>query len=316
MSLEVLFQNSNGETYDISELVTIVSFDDNINKSGVVNFGVIDTGVIPMEGNTIRIKYDGLTYFLGYVFKVGMTNEAERKITAYDQLRHLKTNETYVFPNMTASEVVKKICSDFGRDVGEIQDTGYRLGSQIFDNKDLLDIIADCLNITLVNTRQLFFIKDNNGVVELKNITTTVSDLCIDPEHLLFDFNYERSIDGNTFNVIKLVRDNKSTGEREVYIAKDSSNIQKWGLLQLYEKVDDNMNPEQVKQKADGMLKIKNRVEQKLSVEVIGEKSIRAGNVLYIDIPNIGVKKFLLCISAKHTFDNTGHTVKAEFKMV
>lgn len=316
MSLEVLLQKSDEEAYDITEVVTAVSFDDNINKSGVVNFGVVKTDVIPMEGDAIRIKYDGITYFSGFVFKVGKTHEAEVKITAYDQLRYLKTNETYVFSNMTASEVVRRICSDYERTVGDIQDTGYRLGSQVFDNKDLLDIIADCISFTLTNTKQLFFIKDNNGLIELKNIATTITDLCIDPESLLYGYNYERSIDNDTFNQIKLVRDNKTTGQREVYITKDSSTIQKWGLLQFYEKVDDDMNSEQIKQKADGMLKLKNRVEQKLSVDVIGEKSIRSGNVIYVDIPDTGIKKFLLCISAKHTFENAGHTVKAEFKVV
>lgn len=316
MGLEVLLQNSDGEAYDISELITPVSFDDNINKSGVVNFGIINTGITPLEGNIIRIKYDDVTYFLGFVFKVGLTEDAEIKITAYDQLRYLKTNETYVFNNLTASEVLNRICDDYQRKTGEIQDTIYKMGSQIFDNKDLLDIIGDCINSTLTNTKQLFFIKDNNGLIDLKNINTTVTDLCIDPEYLLYGFNYERSIDNDTYNQIKLVRDNKDSGEREIYMTKDSSNIDKWGLLQLYEKVDDDMNPEQIKQKADALLSLKNRVEQKLSIDVIGEKNIRAGNVIYVDIPDTGIKKFLLCISAKHTFENTGHTVKAEFKMV
>lgn len=316
MSLEVILQKSENEIYDISELVTSVSFSDNINKSGVVDFRVLNTGVVPLEGNIIRIKYDDITYFVGTVFKAGLTHEAELKITAYDQLRYLKTNETYVFDNLTASEVVKRICGDFKRKIGEIQDTKYKLGSQIFDNKDLLDIIWDCINMTLTNTKQLFFIKDNNGLIDLKNISTTVTDLCIDPEYLLYGFNYERSIDNDTYNQIKLVRDNKKTGEREIYVSKDSSNINKWGLLQFYEKVDDDMNPQQIKQKVDSLLSIKNRVEQKLSIDVIGEKNIRAGNVIYIDIPDTGIKKYLLCIAAKHTFENTGHTVKAEFKVV
>lgn len=103
-----------------------------------------------------------------------------------------------------------------------------------------------------------------------------VSGLCLEPGSILTGYQYSRSIDGDTFNQIKLVRDNKDAGKQEVYIAKDSETIRQWGLLQYYEKVDDGMNAEQIKEKADALLQLKNRVRQTLSLERTG-RSVAAG---------------------------------------
>lgn len=186
-----------------------------------------------------------------------------------------------------------------------------------FDDKAGLDIISDCINLTLRNTKQYFYIKDDFGQAVLRNVNSSISDLLISPDCTLFNYNYERGIDDETYNQIKLVRDNKDTGKRDVYISKDSGTIGKWGLLQYYEKLDDSVNSEQAKAKADALLSLKNRVQQKLTgVEVLGEKSVRAGNMIYVDIPRTGIKKFLLCTQAVHTFTSASHTVKADFKLV
>lgn len=318
MSITLLIQNHNGDIYDISEfLASSVSFDDNINKSSILNFSIINNpDLVIEEGNKIVFGFDLDNYFEGYIFKVGFTQSDEIKITAYDQLRYFKTNETYVFCGIAASSAVTQICNDFKIKIGEIQNTIFKLPELIFDNKCILDIISDCLVATMTKTNEMYFLKDNCGLVELKNIATTVSDIIIDPEWLLYGYSYDRSIDDNTYNQIKLIRDNKDTGERELYVAKDSSTIKKWGLLQLAEKVDDNLNAQQIKAMADAYLKLKNKVQQRLTVEITGDKRIRAGNVICIYIPKHGINDFLLCTYASHSFDSTGHTIKADFKIV
>lgn len=312
--LQVILQTQNG-SIDITEVVTPVSLEENMNKSGVATFGVVGE-VVPEEGDRVQISHEGTALFAGRIFKVSFTQDHEIKVTAYDQLRHLKANETYVFENPTADEVLTQICSDYNLAMGEIQPTGHRLGSLIFDSKSLLDIVVECLNNTLLATKRLFFIKDNGGRIDLRDIQTTVTGLVIDPASLLYAYTYERDIDSDTYNQIKLFRDNSEKGTRELFIAKDSANIGKWGLLQYYEKLDDATNEAQAKEQADSLLLLKNRVQQTLSVDVLGDMSLRAGNVVYVDIPDVGVRKHLLCTQAKHTLDHTGHTIKADFKLV
>ena len=45
-------------------------------------------------------------------------------------------------------------------------------------------------------------------------------------------------------------------------------------------------------------------------------KRIRAGNVICVSIPKHSIQDFLLCTYASHTFESTGHTIKADFKIV
>ncbi|MFL8589819.1 cell wall hydrolase, partial [Clostridioides difficile] len=65
------------------------------------------------------------------------------------------------------------------------------------------------------------------------------------------DFDYNSSIDSDTYTKIKLVRDNEESGKRDVYIAQDSTHMRSWGILQMFETVDKNMNEAEIKQKCD-----------------------------------------------------------------
>lgn len=315
MQFEVLLIKP-GVTYDISELVAPAEFVDNINISGSCTFEMLLEGVRPDEGNGVQITCNGVTYFAGYIFKLTFSHIRTAKVTAYDQLRYLKANDTFVFKNQTASQITATLCQAMGLHTGRIEDTGLPLGTMTFDDKAMLDMIADSISKTLVDSKKLYFLKDNAGAVELRNIQSCLSDLIIDPESLLYGYSYEREIDSDSYNQIKLVRDNKKTGKREIYMTKDSGNIKKWGTLQYYEKLDDEMTAAQAQEKADSLLFLKNRVGQKLSVEVLGEKTVRAGNMIRVDLPDEGISKYLLCTCARHSFSNSAHTVKADFKLV
>lgn len=317
--LEVTLMEPSGNMYDVSQVVSSVEFTDNINQAGICTFNFLQNDVVtPAEGDAVSIKYGGDPYFKGFVFKHSFSNYAPSKITAYDQLRYLKAKDTYSFKNKTASQAAMQVFSDFSLKTGIVEDTAYNLGNiSPFDDKVVLDMLSDCINLTLRNTQKYFYIKDEYGLVVLRNVQSTISDLLVSIGSNVDDFSYERGIDDETYNQIKLVRDNKDTGKREVYISKDSSTIKKWGLLQYYEKLDDSVNAAQAKAKSDAMLGLKNRVQQKLTgVEVQGDKSIRAGYMVYVDIPRAAVKKFLLCTKAIHTFTDAAHIVKADFKLV
>ncbi len=318
MSLSLITMQHNGNAYDIADFVSSgVTFGDNINKAGVITFTVKkDSSILMEEGSRVFLKYDDVPYFSGFVFKKSYKNGNGIEVTAYDQLRYLKTQDTYVFNGITAKHAIAIICNDFKLVTGEFQDTGYKLPSLIFDNKNILDIVSDLLTCTMTKTKQIFILKDNAGLIELRNIYNNISDIIIDPECNMFEYDYTRSIDDNTYNQIKLVQDNKTTGSRDLYIARDSSTIAKWGLLQMTEKVDDNLNAAQIKAMADAYLSLKNKVQKNLSLNVIGDKRIRSGNVICVNMPEINISELLLCTEAKHTFESTSHTVSVTFRMI
>lgn len=318
MNMQVLLYRSDTDIWDISELVGTIEFTDNINKAGICSFPVLKSPQVrPDVGNRVQVRGEGITWFSGTIVTADISHEKQIKVKAFDQLFYLKAEDTYVFQDKTAAEIFVQLCTDAGLALGTVENTKLLLGTKPFDGKKRLDIITDCLQLTTISTRELFYIKDEGGKAVLRNIRSTISDLLIAPDSLMTGYQYQRSIESESYNQIKLVRDNKQTGVRELYITKDSGNIKAWGgTLQYYEKLDDEMTAEQAKERADSLLYLKNRVKQTLAVDNLGEKSIRAGHMLYTRIPEADLGKFLLCTCARHTFTNAAHTVKIDLRLV
>ncbi len=317
MDAELIIQTPNARI-DASELVESVIFTDNINKCGSLDFALpIIDGLDVDVGAIVRLRVEREPYFLGYIFKTGDNGQRNScSYTAYDQLRYLTANDGYAFDNLTASQILRRICQDMGLSVGAIEDTGYPLGAVVEDNKAMLDMIAHALDTTLAYTKQMYYIKDIAGSIVMRNIASSIVPLRIAEGENLVDYTHERSIDTNTYNQIKLVRDTKSTGKREVFISRDSSTIRRWGLLQYFEVLDENTNDAQAAARADMLLQINNRPTRKFTAEVVGDKSIRAGHMINVNVPRSKLSGFLLCVSAKHTFKSNYHGVTAEFKLV
>src|SRR5690606_41605125 len=192
-------------------------------------------------GAVVRVKSGKQNVFYGYVFTIERSQDDDVQVTAYDQIRYLLSNDTYVFSNATATQIIRKIAQDFGLKVGSLADTGYRIPSLVEDNQKLLDIICKALYLTLIATRQIYVFYDNFGSLVLQNANNMRVDIAIGDESLAYGYSHKRSIDDDTYNRIKLVQNNKNTKRREVYIAQDSANIAKWGRLQYIDVVDDKM---------------------------------------------------------------------------
>lgn len=87
---------------------------------------------------------------------------------------------------------------------------------------------------------------DDFGKLTLKSLSSMY--VGVPGAYLMIDeetgqnFDYTSSIDENTYNKIKLTYDNKDTGKRDVYITQDSSNINKWGILQYFDTLQKGEN--------------------------------------------------------------------------
>ena len=287
-----------------------------IGQPGKLTFSVVNDDVLDFqEGNPVIFRVDGKDIFFGFVFTKSRDKEQIIKVTAYDQLRYLKNKDTYVYTNKKASDVVKMIAKDFNLNTGTIADTGYVIPSRIRENMTLFDIIYDALDLTLLNRRKLYVLYDDFGKLTLKDIETMkIPDLVLG-EFNSQNFSYTTDIDTDTYNKVKLYRDNEETGKREIYIAQDSSNINNWGVLQYFDKVDENTNP---KAKAEGILKLKNKKKRTLQLKnVLGDVRARAGTsamILMRDIGDISVKQYMLIEKAKHVFSNDEHWMTLDLR--
>ena len=321
MNIEFLIQdNQTGVIYDASELLIGATWSGRISgQPGKLAFDIVRDGTLKFyEGSPVRLTVNKHKLFFGWVFGKGRTDGNITSVTAYDQLRYFKNTDSYSFKTGTASERFTKICKDFELKHKIIHKSKHKLPVKLYDSKTLADIIQDSIDLTLIDIGQWFLVRDNFGTLEFLDIAKLKTNLILGDASLMTGFDYQTSIDDDTFNQIKFVQENKETAKREVYIVKDSSTIDRWGLLQHYEKVDEKLNPAQIKQRADQLIKLKNRVTRKLSLDGIGDFRVMPGNGIWVEtqMDDMMISRYMMVHACSHTIKNELHMMKVSLEVV
>lgn len=263
------------------------------------------------EGSAVRMKENGDEIFFGFVFKQQREKGPLITVTAWDQLRYLKNEDTIVYEAQTADQLIRRIAAGYSLNVGVLENTNYVIESRVEEDTSLFEMIQNALDLTLTNTGEMFVLYDDFGKLALKHLSSMAvgspgAYLMID-EETGENFEYISSIDDNTYNKVKLTYDNEETGLREVYIAQDSGNINKWGVLQYFDTLKKGENGQA---KADALLKLYNKKTRSLKLtNILGDNRVRAGSmvVVNLDLGDIKVKNFMLVESCKHIYKEDEH---------
>lgn len=321
-----LYDNQRDKAYDISEVISNLEITTHIDSDpGKATFDIIKCdGIQFWEGATVSIQIDGYKMFKGYVFaKKRDKNVDIISVTCYDQLRYLKNKDSYVFENMTSDEIFTKICNDFVLKHRVVNKSSHICAPRSNDATALYDMIKTALDDTLINTKQWYIIRDNYGVLEHINVYSLQAGIILGDKSGVTDFTYETSIDKDTYNQIKLYRDNDKSGKREIFIVNDTINegktIKTWGILQLYEKVDENLNLAQIEQKARNMLSLYNNTKRSLKLTSIGVPNVCAGSIFKCSIKDLGdlsLNSYMLVTKCTHKISNGVHTMELTTEVV
>ena len=311
--VELLIQNGS-TVYEPSVEDGITWTTERKGTPGKLQFSVVADGVLNFEeGNSVRLKVDGNEIFYGFVFDKSSSQDGMVSVTAYDQLRYLKNKDTYVYTNKSANEVVEMIAKDFNLNTGTLADTGFKIASRIEDNQTLFDIIQNALDITLLNKNKIYVLYDDFGKLTLQDIETMKLDLLID-EETAETYSYKSSIDSETYNKIKLTRENEETGKRDVYIAQHGENINKWGVLQYYDTLEENENGQA---KVESLLAMYNKKRKSLKInDAFGDARVRAGTsvIVQLDLGDVKLQNYMLVEKVVHTFNKDDHTMDLDLK--
>lgn len=321
-----IYDNRYGKLWDISKAISNLSITTYMEGNpGKCTFDLIKSGEVAFwEGATVSIEVDGVKMFRGFVFKKERDENVDIiSCTCYDQLRFLKNKDSYVFEGMTSHQIFKKICEDFVLKYKIVDESSYVCAPRSNDAKTLYDMIQRALDDTLINNNEWYFIRDNFGVLEHINVYSCMSGLLLGDRSGVTEFKYETSIDDESYNQIKLYRDNDETGKREIFIVNDTinggQNLKEWGILQLYEKVDENLNKAQIEERARGMLRLYNDVKRSLKLTSIGVPSIFAGCMFRCKIADLGdlsIDRYLLITECTHNISNGVHTMELETEVI
>ena len=281
MSQQLLIQNGN-TVYEPVVKDEITWTTERKGAAGKLEFKIIKDNIINFEeGNPVAFKVDNTNLFYGFVFKKKRDKEKVITTTAYDQLRYLKNKDTKTYTNKRADELVRMIANEYQLNIGILENTGR-------------------------NRKEMYVLYDDFGKLCLKNLERMKVGLVID-EETGENYDYESSIDSDTYNQVKLTYDNSETGKREIYIAKDSSNIEKWGVLQYFDTIDEKTNGAV---KARALLDLYNQKTRSLEIKnALGDIRVRGGSLIIVnlDLGDVKVKNFMLVEKAKHKFKNGEH---------
>lgn len=313
MYVELLIGNVEGtKTYQPAVEEGIEWLTERKNTPGKLVFKVIKDDILDFsEGSPVRMRVDGDNIFFGFVFKQQRSKDGIITVTAYDQLRYLKNKDTKVYEDKTAAQFIQMVADEYALTAGTLEDTKYVIESRVEENTSLFEMIANALDLTLTNTKQMYVLYDDFGKLTLKSLASM--DVGVPGAYLMIDeetgenYDYTSSIDDNTYNQIKLTYDNEETGVRDVFMAKSTENINKWGILQYFETLQKGENGQE---KANALLELYNQKTRSLQItNAIGDNRVRAGSMIFIHLAlgDVKIKNRMLVEKCRHLYKEGEH---------
>ncbi|MGM0948859.1 MAG: XkdQ/YqbQ family protein [Bacillota bacterium] len=260
------------------------------------------------EGDTVLFKWKGKELFRGIVF-ARTPDEHTLAFSAYDMLQYLvKNKDVYVFSNQRADQIIRRIANDFQIPTTSIANTGHTIKSLVIKNDTTLyDIILKALKQTKSQTGRHYQLYSEKGKLGLRAWPDPSEVWVLETGVNITGYQYSTSInDTATRVVLRRQKDNKTYKAS----AKDSSGLNKYGVLQYTETVTDDINQAQLQQRADVRLAEKKGVKKELkNIQAVGIPEVRSGLPVYISIPEAGIKKTYWVDTDRHEFKGTKHTM-------
>jgi len=262
------------------------------------------------EGNTVLFKWKGKELFRGTVFSKNKTKSGTLNLVAYDMLQYLLVNkDVYVFSKKRADQIIKRLCRDFQIPYSSIVNTKVSL-NEIFSNETTLYDIAlrSLINTEKQNGVRYQLISDK-GALNLKEWKPSSNQWVIETGVNLIDYNLSTSIE-ETATRVKMVSgddDNPIT-----VTVKDSAGQKKYGVLQHFEKVTDNLNKGKLTKRANSVLKEKKGIQKEFDVDAIGIPEITSGSPVYVIENEIGVKGTFYVDTDTHYFKGEHHDMQVK----
>lgn len=273
---------------------------------GKFTFKTIPDKKFPIqEGNAVLLTIGKKKLFYGFVFSRTMDKDGLMSITAYDQIRYLKNQDTITYKQKSADEVIRMLASMYQLQVGTLAKTGYKM-TRNEEDQTLLDMIQNALDETLVMKGETYVFYDKVGKLTLTNLSKMKINHVIS-ENTAENYDYQTSIDSNVYNRIRVIYKNDETGKTTSHVEQDGKHISEWGVLQHTDTVD---YPTLMKPRAKGYLQLYNQKAKSLSISgAIGNVNVIAGSLVpvILNLVDTKVSNYMLVEKVTHKFSNMEH---------
>lgn len=299
---EIYVNNKN-----ITKYVGNLGWSSDVDTLGVsLNFSVAYSDInnfpkkLVKNGDTVLMKNNGVTLFVGIAVDVDIDGRNPRGITCFDFAFYLNKNDEIIqFNNVFANDAIKKLLDKYG--IRHVIDAMHIKITKIYKGEKVSEIIKDILEI----------VSSKNGVkyrMEMRGAVLYIvkeKDLIV-KANTKYIMNPKRKLSIQDMkNIVRVVSDGENVTKISA-IASDANSIKKYGRLQMVHQVSDE-ELSSSKNIANQLLKQYNKIFEESSVDLIGSDNVRAGRILKIVEPVTGMNGNYLIKNAKHTVSNGIH---------
>jgi hypothetical protein len=259
-------------------------------------------------GDYIIFKWKGKELFRGTVFTIDGDDTQVATITAYDQLYYFVNNmDSYTFENQKASDILTRICRDFLIPIGSITDTGYKINTLIQEDKTLYDIVLKSLDTTYKQTGTRYNLFDDQGKVNLRKRTDNLTRWVLEVGANITGYTYSFTIEESA-NRIKLVKSGE--GSENIIVVEENKSLQpKWGVLQYYESISDDLNRAQMQERGKTLLKKMAKEKKDFSLSSLGIPEVISGSAVHVIIPETEIQNGFYVDEDIHVFEGKKHAM-------
>lgn len=251
-----------------------------------------------------------------------MGEDRKVKIKAYDQLRYGKAKDIITLKGGQDDicTVTQAMCKFLNLKAGTMPAVAYKVPSDKVKYQDTwIDVIYGLISDTLLNTKTAenpqgdwYRLSDVYGEIRLDSLWDLQLPLVLGDGSLAHGYSWEKSIDDNFYNIVKLSWMDENSGKAQTAQESDQDSVNRYGNLQYYEHMSDkSVDVAKLQEKAKKLLQLYNHEKETIKLSCLGDHSVRAGCSIFGSVEDIDLNRRVIVKTVTHKYLPV-HTMELE----